>query len=43
MFRDVNDPAVHPYFLSGFIGAASLPAGGIRAGGAFGEEPFVAV
>jgi len=38
----VNDPAVHPYFLPGFIGVASLPAGGIRAGGAFGEEPFVA-
>jgi len=32
---------VHPNFLSFFGILEALPSGGVRAGGAFGEEPFV--
>ena len=41
VFGDVNNLAVHPNFLSGVLGLEVLPTGGVRAGGAFGEEPFV--
>ena len=39
--RDVDNLTVHPYFLSGVFGLEVLPTGGVRAGGAFGEEPFM--